>query len=224
MSQNFENYEPIVTGTSYSWSEVWVKALTSPYVDTYEDILLDPQATAQRAYIWTSVSYFIAIVLTLAVQSLFGSELSRGLYGDLGIGFLICFPPVAVVLWIIGFTLYIGLIQGIASVLGGTGSFSKLAYAFAAYYSPLMIISAIIGSIPFVNCLSLPLGIYGLVLNVTAVKAVNGFGWGRAIVASFALLAVVLVLVMCIVVLALLGPGIEGVFQNIIDSIGTPMP
>lgn len=75
---------------------------------------------------------------------------------------------------------------------------------------------------PLVNCLAFPLGIYGLVLNAIAVKAVHQFSWGRALAASFALLAVALLCllpVFVIVVLAILGPAIGNIFSNIVNEI-----
>ena len=114
----------------------------------------------------------------------------------------------------------------VAGALGGTGSYSKLAFAFAAYLAPLSVISSVLGLIPYVNCLAFPLGIYGIVLNVTAVKAVNQLSWGKAIAASVVILAGVVIGVACltIVILALLGPAIGNVFSNIIQEIGTPVP
>jgi len=61
------------------------------------------------------------------------------------------------------------------------------------------------------------LGIYALVLQVTAVKAVNRFGWGQA-AGSVLLPFVVIVFVCgCIVAagLAVLGPVIGNVFNDI---------
>jgi hypothetical protein len=130
---------------------------------------------------------------------------------------------------VLGLMISAGLTQLIASALGGTGSYSKLVYAFATYSAPLAIISSIVGSIPYVNYLAFPLSIYGMVLNVIAVKAVNQFGWGKAIASSWLILAsillvVVLVAVMVIAILTLLGPIIGSVFSGIIQGLETPVP
>ena len=112
------------------------------------------------------------------------------------------------------------------TLLGGTGTYAKLAYAFAAYLAPLTLVSSFISAIPLVNCLTLPIAIYGIVLNVIAVKAVHQFGWGKALASSVLVFAGILLVVAVgvIVILALLGPAIGTVFSNIVEGITTPVP
>jgi len=70
-----------------------------------------------------------------------------------------------------------------------------MAYTPAAYCTPLSIVSGLLSLIPF-GSLSLAhsLGIYGLLPDLAAVKAVNRFSGGRA-VATPALLVVLVVTV-----------------------------
>jgi hypothetical protein len=56
-----------------------------------------------------------------------------------------------------------------------------MTYALAAFTAPITLISAAIGWIPFVNCLTIPLAIYSLVLTLLAVKSVNRISWGKTI-------------------------------------------
>ena len=92
-----------------------------------------------------------------------------------------------------------GVTHGIGRALGSTGTYSQLVYAMATYLAPWSLITMVVGSIPLVNYLVLPLAIYGIVLNVIAVKAANHFGWGKAIAASAAGIVVgILVVVGCV--------------------------
>jgi hypothetical protein len=218
---------------SYTWSEAWIKALTQPTVRTFEAIANDPKATANRAYIWVAVSSLIAYVISMALQLMLGTSntlLSQpgreGVAGALGfagvgLGTLVCCAPFVAAFAVLGLAISAGITQLIASALGGTGTYSKLAYAIASYYAPITLITGLIGSIPFINCLAYPVGIYAIVLNVIAVKAVHQFGWGKAVASSVLILAAILVFVavVVIVILALLGPAIGNIFSNIVENI-----
>ncbi len=76
------------------------------------------------------------------------------------------------------------------------------------------------------NYLGFIVGIYGLVLNIMAVKAVHQLDWGRAIASSAVIWVGLLccVSVVIIAVLTLLGPSIGNVFSNIIENLATPTP
>jgi len=133
---------------------------------------------------------------------------------------VICSPVVGIIA-VLFFAIFVGITNLIARALGGTGTYSQLAYTVAAYSAPLSIISIVLSAIPVVGCLNIVLGIYSLVLNVIAVKATHQFGWGQAIISSVVLwvLVFVLVAVIVIVVLALLGPAIGNIFSNIVVNL-----
>jgi hypothetical protein len=128
----------------------------------------------------------------------------------------------------LGLLLMSGLSHGMASMLGGTGTFTRLTYAFAAYPAPLAIVSIVIAFIPIMNYLGFLVTIYGLVLNIMAVKAVHQLDWGRSFLSSVIIWAALLccVALVVIAILTLLGPAIGNVFSNIIESLptSTPMP
>ena len=110
--------------------------------------------------------------------------------GGTAVGALIgglCASPFAGLLSVVFFALGVAIIQWIAKLFGGTGTYEKLLYAFAAITVPFTIVSslfALLSAIPYVGIctgiISFGLGIYALVLQVMAVKAVNRFGWGQA--------------------------------------------
>ncbi len=234
MSQEFVTPAASQPSGSFSWIQVWTNALTRPSVATFEELVRDPKATSGRAYAWVFITALIgsgfSVLIELALAGISGSASSAesGAIATLGgsIMRLVCAVPVIAVLSVLGLMISAGITQLIASAIGGTGTYSKLVYAFAAYLAPLALITGVLGAIPYVNCLTFPLGLYSIVLNVTAVKAVHQFGWGKAVASSILILAGILVVVavVIIVILALLGPAIGSVFSNIIRDIGTPVP
>ena len=217
-----------------SWSEVWLKAVTQPTVASYEDMATRPGVSSKRAYIWVFAGSLIATAITLVWVLLSGSPSALGqqeggrIAADLGttIVVLICLAPLGGVFAILGLMITAGISQAIARALGGTGTFTQLAYLIAAYLAPLGILTSLLALVPLLNCLNLPVGVYSLFLNILAVKSVNRFSWGRAVLSSVVILAGILlvVAVVVIVILALLGPAIGNVFSNIIQEMGTPAP
>lgn len=234
MSDQVGSYAPVPADSSPPPSQVWLSAVIRPSVATYEGLVRDPRATANRAYAWVFVSSLVGFGLSWLIGLVFPNPMAALLAAmpesDSSLGpqliFLICGAPVAGVLAVVSLALSAGLSQLVASALGGTGTYGKLTYALAAYLTPLTPISSVISAIPLVNCLALPLALYALVLNVIAVKAVNQFGWGKAVASSVLIFAAILigVAVLVIVILALLGPAIGTVFSNIVQDITTPVP
>jgi hypothetical protein len=80
--------------------------------------------------------------------------------------------------------IYAFIINLIAKKLGGTGTYSKLVYAFAASLAPIALIGTVASFIPIVQYLVFPLLLYSIALNVLAVRAVHQFRWGRAIAST----------------------------------------
>jgi len=234
MSDELETTTLDQQGEQLSWSEVWISAITRPSTETFERLLQDPQATANRAYRWIFISsligYAIAALISFVITSLgissFGTLDFVGIFGA-SIFFLLCCGPVAAAIAVLGLAISAGITQWIArTFFGGIGSYSELVYTFAAFLSPLGLISSLLSPIPFINFLTIFISIYGLVLGVIAVNAVNKFGWARALV-SYLIIPFILLLVVpvcIIVVLVLLGPSVGNVFSNIMQGLGTPVP
>ena len=127
------------------------------------------------------------------------------------------------------FAISVALIQWVAKLFGGTGSFDKLAYAFSAVYLPYSVITAVLtllGIIPFVGILTgligLALFIYTIVLGVLAVKAVNGLDTGKAVGAVILPgLAIFLVICCCAIIAGIaMGSVFNDVFNSINQSLG----
>jgi hypothetical protein len=224
-----EEFKGPTQGRSLSWSETWNKALTHPSEASYVEIANDPGASPRKAYIWVFVSSLIGYAFYMGLSSLFGTNgmgtQGARLFGS-SLAAVLCGAPIGGLTAVLGVMISAGLSQWIAHALGGTGTYSKLVYAIAAYAAPLALISLLLGVIPYLNCLSLPLGLYGIYLNITAVKAVNTFSWGKAVLSSAVIfiLLIVLMAVVVIAILSLLGPAIGNVFSTVATGVMTPIP
>lgn len=192
--------------------QIWIDAVTKPNVENYRQIVNDPKASLGTALLWLAGVGFLGSLISGLMGMIFGSSAAYMQYlgsdyaapatffGVIGGAFAsIFFTP-------IGALIGVGLIQLVAKALGGTGDFEKFFYAFAAYWVPISLVNAVIGSIPVVGCLSVFVGIYGLVLMVFANEAAHEYETWKAVVSSIAVpLLLLIVLFACIFILVLLG-------------------
>ena len=210
-----------------AWTEVWLKALSQPSVETYQDFVSRPGVSSRRAYIWVFLGALVGSALWLLGILFFSSWSALGVKqpSDLvGVyAFLIpaftCLVPLGGLIAILNLIFRAGISQVIARALGGSGTYTELSYAFGAYLAPLGIVGGALSLVPFLNCLTILVGIYSLFLNILAIRSVHRFGWGKALVSSVGILALILMFLAgaVIVVLVVLGPAIGNVFSNIIQ-------
>jgi len=211
------------------WIPVWIKAVTQPNEQTFVDITEHPDAQPKTAYIWMFFAGTLSAVVNGFVQaatvtrSLGEQSVFEGSTVGVVVG-AVCAAPIAGALSVLFFALGVAIIQWIAKLFGGTGSYDKLVYAIAAISMPFTLVSVVLLPLSLVpygavctGLLGTGLGFYALFLQITAVKAVNRFGWGPA--AGSVLLPGFLVLLICacvvILSLTLLGPVIGDVFNDI---------
>jgi uncharacterized membrane protein len=83
-----------------------------------------------------------------------------------------------------------------------------LVYAHAAYLAPLTLLTTLLGMIPLVNCLTLPLALYSVGLQLLALKAATRMAWGR-VIATLLIILLLIGLVVAVLGLGLLAPGLE---------------
>jgi hypothetical protein len=204
---------------SLSAFETWHLALTRPNEEVYQRISSDPSASLGRAIGWiamsSGVAYTIGALAQLLILQLFpftsfleGAEdiIAGRLLSSLSTTFiLVCGLPLSVLVSTLGILIFAGLIHFIARALGGSGSFDRLVYVLAAISVPGAILSALLGLIPFVNCLTIPLALYVVLLNILAIKVVHDISWSAAI-GSILILLILIALVVSIIGLALWGP------------------
>ncbi len=236
MSEQMPNAPLMQTGST-SFFQTWIDALTKPNEQTYAAIAASPGAKAMTAYIWVFVCSLIATFLALLVQGAtlrsrlagagVGAEQFRGTAGS-EIVTLLCGTPILAVIGVILFAIGVALVQWIAKMFGGKGNNDQMAYTLAAISAPYSLVSgvlALLGAIPFVGIcfgiVALLAAIYVIVLEVMAVKAVNGFGWGPAIGSLFIPAAAVFLICCCAVavVAGLTGAALGNIFSSINSSL-----
>ena len=229
------------------WFQVWLKAVTKPNEQTFVELTETPDAISKTAFIWVFIAGTVSGIFQAILQSIYSATgtmptlpipgleqympASGG--GDIasaGITLVtsICLSPVAGLVSVLFFALITAIVQWIAKMFSGTGTFDKLAYAFGAVYVPFSItygVLSLFSAIPFVGAcfgiISFGLVVYNIVLQVMAVKGVNRFGWGPALGAVFIPGLVIGFFCCCIVFagMAVLGPSIGNVFDQINQSL-----
>jgi hypothetical protein len=143
----------------------------------------------------------------------------------------ICGAPVGAIIQVVLFAIVIGIVQLLARMFGGRGTFDQLSYAIAAIVAPFYLISSaltLLSAIPFVGLCFAGVGLlaalYVLVLEVMAVKGVNQFGWGQAI-ASMLLPVVAIACCFAVVLFGIfqaLGPQLNDIFNTIMTPVPQP--
>lgn len=156
---------------SYSWQQVWRMALTKPNTETYRELLADPKATTDRAFIWIASVFALVAVFTAVLQLVFAVA-ATSLVEDLNntttttgtsstdsaslitsaITQLICGVPATVIYNLIQTVIIVGFIHVIARVFGGQATFDKTLYGYAMILAPmnLLIVGVIIALIPVI--------------------------------------------------------------------------
>lgn len=228
---------PAPSGFS-QWVTVWREAITRPSDQTFARIGLSPNAKASTALLWVFLGSLVNFFLVSLVQGPLVAQVMQnsGLPPEqlpvaAGGGLLaaICGAPVGALISTGLFALVVGIVQLVAKLFGGRGTFDQLSYAIAAVVAPFSVISGILAlfsAIPYANVcfglLGLAAGLYVLVLEVMAVKGVNQFGWGAA---AASLLLPFFVLVCCIsVVIGSIFSVLAPAFYDTFNTILTPVP
>lgn len=215
------------------WFSTWMKVVTQPNEQTFVNLANSSNAKATTAYLWVFIGSLVTFFFASLVQGAMMANIlqSAGVEGDaistgLGSGFLtaLCGAPVAAVISVVMFAVVTAIVQWIAKMFGGRGTFDQLAYTLAAIYAPFSLVSGLLtllAAIPFVglcfSVLGILLSLYMLVLQVMAVKGVNQFGWGQA---AGSLLLPVFTIFCCLVAvvagtMSLLAPAIAETFNEI---------
>ena len=218
--------------------QTWITALTKPNEQTYVELVASPGANANKAYLWifltALVNFFFATLVQGAVMRNTFQQFGDGFesFGNgFGGGFIaaLCGAPLSAAFSVLLFAITTAIIQWLAKMFGGKGSYNQLVYAFGAIVAPYMLISSVLTlltAIPYVGLCFTAIaglgGLYILVLEIMAVKGVNQIGWGGAIGSLLIPVLAIAFLCACLVVgvFALLGPVIGDVFDSINQSLG----
>jgi hypothetical protein len=187
--------------------------------------------------LWIFLGSLVSSLLALPVQGVLMRQMMQNLgleeqgfpIAGGGLMTVICGAPVGAVISVVLFAIVVGIVQLLAKMFGGRGTFDQLAYAIAAILTPFYLVSGVLGllsAIPFAGfcfgLLGFAAGLYVLVLEIMAVKGVNQFGWGQAI---GSLLLPVFAVVCCIsVAVGALLSVVAPEMMDIFNSITTPVP
>ena len=228
---------PPPSGVS-GWFSVWRDAVTKPNEQTYATIAQSPNAKLTTALLWVFLGALVNAFLAALVQGPLLNQMLQRYNFDTnrlggGVGALlirvICVTPISAVIAVVFFLIIVGIVQVLAKMFGGRGTFDQLAYTFAAIMTPFYLVNAVLTlllAIPFIGrcfgIVSLLLFLYMVVLEVMAVKGVNQFGWGQA---AASVLLPFLALCCCITVGAFAVANlIRTNMQNFPNSFLTPVP
>ena len=217
--------DPFGTPPGLSWRDTFIKALTQPNEVAYQQIAADAPPNDNKAYRWIficgTIAWFISALvggLIFPTTTIIGGQS----YSSSGSVLSLVCAPVVGIIEVLGFALGSAIIQAIARALGGTGTYARFRYTYAAFSAPMFIVTTVIAAIPVIGLLSFVLSFYSLYINILVVKTVNQFDWGRAIVAAFVIPLVfgcVIAGIVAVVVLGVLGPAIGNVYSNIAAGI-----
>ncbi len=202
--------------------QTWIRLFTGPNNTNFEEVSMNSEASMGTAILWRTVSIIIAAALGYVgslmglgnVQAQFEQMIaSRGdippemqqalsqvatLMTPANLGIM---TVLGIVFSLIGFILLCLLYHVIAKMFGGQGSLGTFSYLSAGVWSPVSIITAVLGLIPLIgSCLGALVGIYGLVLSFFAIKTNYRLGDGRAIVVLILPVLLLIALVFCGVV------------------------
>jgi hypothetical protein len=209
------------------WFSIWIKAVSKPSEQTYIDITESPEASTRTAYIWVFVVGTIAGLISAVLQTInsflgvapalppipgmenLDPSLAQGNSPIMILVIGLCVSPLAGLFSTLFFALFTAITQWIAKLFGGTGSYDKLLYAFAAITVPFTLVSSILSlfsAIPYIGAcfglISFGLSIYIIVLEVYAVKAINRFpSFGPAVGAVLIPVAVIFIFVCACIIL-----------------------
>ena len=198
-----------------SWRHTWTTAITKPSVNTYTAMCQDPKANAWRPTLWIILAGLIAAILALGADYLTHQVAYRALTNtDLAI---VAGPRllIGVIGSLLGFVIFVGVQHLIAQRLGGRGTFGQQAYVVGAIMAPLLILTTVVASLPIINIASPFIALFGLIIEIVAIKAVYNFGWIKTLLSSFVIWIFVAALLLG-GLLYLLGPSIGAVFSNIV--------
>ncbi len=228
---------PMMGPRPTSMFQTWMDAVTKPNEATYASMAGSPSAKASTAFLWVFIGSIIQSFLTFLVQGQMFRQMleQQGLGNQIPVqgagatvGTLICGAPIAAVITVVFFAIGTALIKWVAGMFGGRATYDQMAYVFGAIAAPASVVSGLfilLGAIPFVGlCFRIVaglVGLYVLVLEIIATKAVNGFGYGQA--AGSVLIPGAVIFLFCCCVLVAIGTLIGASLGNVLSGLG-PFP
>ena len=212
--------------SSMNMMETFIKALTKPNEEAYKEIVNDPGASLGKGLLWIGVASLIGGLFTGIFNAIFGSSAFNQIsqYADVdipragsAIGTIFGSMFGGLFGAIFGALIFVGLVQLVAKMLGGTGTYAQLFYGYAAFQAPISLVTGLLGAIPLIGCITIPVAIYAIVLGVIANKATHEYDTGKAVISTLAPALVLFLFCCCIIAIvgAISGFAMGDVFNNL---------
>lgn len=162
-----------------SWFEVWIKAITKPADETYQEIISSPNANLYTGLIWILGALVVQVIFAIFSTIIWGdasAEYSVAAGGSIILA-IFCFPVIA----LITLAVYLGvtyLVHNFASSqstaqMPPVVTWDRLFYVFAAIFTPLIVVGAVLSIIPLLGPFLGGILIFGGTLLMTmAVKGI----------------------------------------------------
>lgn len=194
-----------------STGEVWFKALSSPRIESFQQIVSLPDMTIGKALQWLFLAGGFGGLAAGLLQAAFNTNSFFGLSGMNNSGVVSADAIIGAFLGAVFFSvglpfitlLNAGVVYITAKALGGKARYTELLFGFAAYQAPLVLLLCFLGAIPTIGCLSIPLIVYGMVLGVVVVRVVCEFETGKALLCNLAPVGVGGMFGVCVLFVAL---------------------
>lgn len=171
------------------WKD-WIDVYFHPSVESQEKLLAMPGTGGGKVLLWMAILSVAVVAVQTAFIALFFLALALideafRLEDTVGAILVLLFifvifsvlTAAAGIAWLLGAA---GFPHLLAKLLGGEGSFSKTLFITGSILTPLTILYLL----PFLNLAAYPLAMYGLFLEVLAIRAVHKSSWVRSSIAA----------------------------------------
>lgn len=174
--------EPSTGNLNTPWYHIWIKVLVKPTKKTFDEIKDNQNLETRTAFKWLITSIVLGTIGHFVFFILFSGKNPNEYPPVMSFIKFLFQLLIQTFFLLISRLMIITLIQHVISkMLGGSGKYSKLFLVTSSFLSPVMIIFAWIGEIPYLKLMAFPLLLFEFYLHILAIKSVNSFSWAKAI-------------------------------------------
>ncbi len=187
------------------WYKIWWDVWIHPGVASFRSLLLEPNHSSTRGYLWVSLIGFVSLILNVPsfLRLMNPAVRPTGL-----IYYYRCTYILIPVLSVLGLAVSSWIYRLVAKLFGGKGNLNNLTLCLAVVIAPGILIDGIHtlfsyliypmpGSIIISGFISIILSIYTMILWIYALKAVEWLETGQAILVFFIPFIVVVLFAIC---------------------------
>lgn len=191
-----------------SWSRIWKQVFFNPSLNTYLDVLQEPDKSLNRSLKWITALWLIGLGLQIVLSLLLGAavgdpnELQTTTFGNRqtattsefnsvtsNICFLIVCMPFLIAIGLVFYLIfYCGVPHVAALILGGSGNFESVVFLYSAIYSMMLVVGTGLSMVGF--------GLGGLLLLASSVSLI--------IIVYLGMLAITLALLLYVLILQII--------------------